>query len=170
MEYVMKELEFDVELTTSDLYRFSMRHSYLSISGMFGVLISVGSFIYLAFGYSSLDRTACMALAIIGCLFTVVQPMMLYMKSRAQVQRNKNINAPLHYVLSEEGILVRQGDEEGVVKWEEVQKKIMTSNALYLYMSPIRAFIFPRAQCKEVYEQVCEMVTMQMKKQQDGEE
>ena len=142
----MKEFEFDVELTTSDLYRFSMRHSYLSISGLFGVFISVGSLLYLAFCYSTLDKTACMALAIIGCLFTVVQPVMLYTKSRAQVQRNKNINAPLHYVISEEGILVRQGEEEGTVEWEEVQKKIVTSNAMYLYMSPIRAFIFPNAQ------------------------
>lgn len=166
----MKELEFDVELTTSDLYRFSMRHSYLSISGLFGLLISIGSLIYVAVSFSTLDKTACMALVIIGCLFTVVQPVMLYFKASNQVRINKNINASLHYVISEEGIVVSQGDQEGAVKWEEVQKRIITSRALYLYMSPIRAFIFPKGQCGEKYSQICEMVESQMQKQENNEE
>ncbi len=166
----MQKIEFDVELAASDLYRFSMRHSYLSISGVFGLFLSVGSLIYLICNFSSLDKTACMALAIIGCLFTVVQPIMLYIKSKAQVQRNKNINAPLHYVISEEGITVCQGDEEGTVTWEEVQKSIVTSTALYLYMSPIRAFIFPKTQCGDLFLPTCKMVEEQMKKQNDCEE
>ncbi len=166
----MKEFEIDVELTTSDLYRFSMRHSYLSISGLFGVLLSVGSLIYVILCYSSLDKTARMVLVIIGCLFTVVQPVMLYTKAKAQVKQNKNINAPLHYVVSEEGILIQQGEQEASVKWEEVQKKVTTSRAMYLYMSPIRAFIFPKVQCGDLYEKMCEMIELQMKKQENNEE
>lgn len=166
---IMKELEFDVELKTSDLFCFSMRHSYLSISGLFGVIISVGSLVYLLFNYSALEETTCMALAIIGCLFTLVQPVMLYVKSRAQVQRNKDINAPLHYVISEEGILVSQGEAESMMKWEYVRKKIVTAGALYLYMSPVRAFIFPKKQCGECFEQVCDIAEIQMKKQSSEE-
>ena len=31
----MKDIEFDVELTAKDLYRFSMRHTYSGVSGIF---------------------------------------------------------------------------------------------------------------------------------------
>ena len=54
----MKELEFNIDLTTGELYRFSMRHTYCSVSGAVGVLISLGSWVICATRYQTLDRTA----------------------------------------------------------------------------------------------------------------
>lgn len=48
MRYHMKELEFNIDLTTGELYRFSMRHTYCSVSGAVGVLISLGSWVICA--------------------------------------------------------------------------------------------------------------------------
>ena len=95
----MKDIEFDVELTAKDLYRFSMRHTYSGVSGIFGVVISLACWIILAVRFGALDTTAKLALFIIGCLFTIVQPVMLYGKSAAQAKQNKDINASsLHSV------------------------------------------------------------------------
>ena len=47
----MKELEFNIDLTTGELYRFSMRHTYCSVSGAVGVLISLGSWVICAARY-----------------------------------------------------------------------------------------------------------------------
>ena len=107
----MKEREFDVELTAGDLYAFSMRHTYGNISGIFGVVISLSCWIILAVRFGVMDTTARIALFIIGCLFTIVQPVMLYSKSKAQARQNKDINAKLHYILSSEGITVSQGEQ-----------------------------------------------------------
>lgn len=166
----MNEIEFDVELTVKELYAFSMRHTYAGISGIFGLLISLGSLLICVVRYHSLDTTARVALVIIGCLFTIVQPLMLYSKARTQIHKNKNINSILHYCLTEEGIAVSQGQQEAFVKWYDVRKKVVASKALYLYMSPVRAFIFPKEQCGEKYSAVCETVTAQMAKYKDFEE
>ena len=123
----MKDIEFDVELTAKDLYRFSMRHTYSGVSGIFGVVISLVCWIILAVRFGALDTTAKLALFIIGCLFTIVQPVMLYGKSAAQAK---------------------------CVKWYDVRKCIYTAKALYLYMSPVRAFIFPADQCGDSFEQI----------------
>ena len=130
----MKDIEFDVELTAKDLYRFSMRHTYSGVSGIFGVVISLACWIILAVRFGALDT--------------------LYGKSAAQAKQNKDINASLHYTLSEEQITVSQGEQEACVKWYDVRKCIYTAKALYLYMSPVRAFIFPADQCGDSFEQI----------------
>lgn len=163
----MKEIEFDVKLTGKELYAFSMRHTYAGISGIFGLLISLGSWIICALKFSTLDTAARIALIIIGCLFTIVQPVMLYSKARAQIRQNKNINASLHYCLTEEGIFVSQGEQEVFVKWYEIRRKVIASKAVYLYMSPVRAFIFPEEQCGEQYPEICRVITQQMEKYKD---
>lgn len=154
----MKELEFDIDLTTGELYRFSMHHTYCSVSGIVGVLISLGSLVICAVRYRVLDRTAFIALLIIGCLFTIVQPIMLYQKAWKQKKQNEAINAVLHYSMSEDGIIVSQGEQEAKVHWYEIRKKVKTRSGLYLYMSPIRAFIFPKEQLADRYDEVCALV------------
>lgn len=166
----MNQIEFDVKLTTKDLFAFSMRHTYVSPSGAFSLIISLGSWIVCALRFSSLDGTARLALFIIGCLFTIVQPIMLYFKSSAQTRQNKDINASIHYCLTEEGILVSQGEQEAQAKWGDIRKRIVLDKAVYLYMSPVRAFIFPREQCGEKYSEICQMIRQQMEGQEEGQD
>lgn len=163
----MKEINFDVDLTTGELYRFSMRHTYFSASGVVGLFISLGSWVLVAMRYRVLDRTAIIALIITGFLFTVVQPIMLYSKAKAQKKRNEDINAALHYRLDETGISVSQGEQEAAIKWYEIRKRVKTGSAMYLYMSSVRAFIFPKAQLGENYESACAMVEKYMKEYKD---
>lgn len=160
----MKEIHFDVELTASELYAFSMRHTYCSVSGVVGLLISLGSLVICAVRFPHLDMVTRVALIIIGLLFTVIQPLMLYSKAKAQSRKNKNINSMLHYSLSQDGIEVSQQEQQAQVRWYEVQRKVQTKGAVYLYMSPVRAFIFPKTQCGEQYEAVQSMITAMMDK------
>ena len=44
----MREIDFDVDLDTNDLYSFMLRHTYSGISGIFGVIISLGSLVICA--------------------------------------------------------------------------------------------------------------------------
>lgn len=166
---LMKEISFDVDLGVGDLYAFMMRHTYSGTSGIFGVIISLGSICICAFKYKELDRTAIAALIIIGLIFTVIQPVMLYSKAKAQVKRNENINAKLHYEIREEGITVTQGEQSAEVKWYEIRKKVITAKAIYLYMSPVRAFIFPKHQCGNVFDETVSVIEKQMDKYKNYE-
>lgn len=160
----MEQIEFDVELSAGDLYAFLMRHTYTGISGIFGLFLSFGSWLVCALRFGKLDMTARIALFVIGCLFTIVQPVMLYSKARNQARQNKNINASIHYAIAEDGITVSQGEQEVCVKWYEVRKMVRTKRAVYLYMSPVRAFIFPESQCGEQFAYLCEQIAQQLQK------
>ena len=165
----MEEIRFQVDLSVSELYVFSMRHTYFSASGVFGLLLSFGSLAACALRYESLDGTTKMALIIIGLLFTVVQPIMLYGKAFMQRLRNKDINAPLQYCVGEEGIVVSQGEQQVRVPWYDVRKMVQSRNAVYLYMSPVRAFIFPRKQCGKRYEEMITLIRTMLEKYKDYE-
>lgn len=142
----MEKIEFDVNISRGDLYRFTMRHTYLSFSGIVGILISLGSIGLAIVRWKEYNLTTIIALFVIGALFTIIQPIMLYGKVCAQIKKNTDIKDTLHYEISQEGIRVSQGEQEAFVKWYEVRKKVLASKGIYLYMSPVRAFIFPESQ------------------------
>ena len=166
---IMREVEFDIRLTAGELFAFTMHHTYSSASGIAGLVISIGSLVLCAVRFKHFDSTTIMALVITGLLFTVIQPVMLYWKSRVQVKKNESINDNLHYKISEEGIEVSQGEQQAFVKWYEVRKRKITKNAMYIYMSPIRAFIFPESQCKSGFNDAVKLVKDMMEKYKDYE-
>lgn len=169
MDTRMEEIQFDVELSVSDLYIFSMRHTYYSLSGIFGLVLSIACLIICAVRYEKLDGSAILALLLIGVLFTIVQPIMLYFKACTQRMRNKDINAPLHYYINESGIQVSQGEQQVDVPWYEVRKMVQGKNAVYLYMSPVRAFIFPEKQCGGQYKELLTLIRTMMERYKDYE-
>lgn len=165
----MKEINFDVTLRTKDLFRFTMRHTYFSISGIFSLLISFGSLIACIATIGKYALSTTIVLLVIGLLFTVVQPCMLYMKCSVQVKKSENVNAALHYILSEEGITIQQDKQQAKVHWYEIRKRILTKQAVYLYMSPVRAFIFPQDQCNGQFHDVVAMTAELVEKYKDYE-
>lgn len=163
----MKEIDFDVTLQTGELFSFTMRHTYFSISGIFSLLISFGCLLACLMTLGSFSRTTSLLLLLIASLFTIIQPLMLYVKCKVQIKRSENINAALHYTVSEDGICVSQDGQEVQVKWYNIRKVVYAKKGMYLYMSPVRAFIFPKGQCVGKYDELCSLVTEQMKKYKD---
>ena len=72
---------------------------------------------------------------------------MLYSKSRRQEKRNKQIKGTLHYSIDAEAVTISQGEEQAVVKWDEISKVVLTGKRIYLYVGPVRGFIFPADAC-----------------------
>lgn len=165
----MKEVKFDVTLQTKELFAFTMRHTYLRVSGIFGLVLSFASLAVCAATLGRYETSTTVVLLLIGLLFTVVQPCMLYMKCRMQIRQSKDVNAALHYTLSEEGITVQQGEQSVEIKWYEIRKRVLAGKAVYLYMSPVRAFIFPKEQCAAQYEDIVRMTGELVEKYKDFE-
>lgn len=163
----MDSIEFNVKLQTKDLYRFTMRHTYVSFSGIFSLLISFSCLIICLVNFRKLAASTIAVLLIVAALFTIVQPGMLYIKCMSQVRKNKDIKDALTYVLSEQGIRVRQGEDEAQVKWYQIRKVVNGGKGIYVYMSPVRAFIFPKEQCGEQYGEIQRVVLEMTKKYKD---
>lgn len=163
----MEPIEFTVELKTGELYRFTMRHTYFSFSGVFGVLISLVSLFLCIAQFKNFAPATVAVLLLVATLFTIVQPIMLYVKCAAQIRRSKEINKPLHYIISDEGIRVQQEEEEAKVYWYQIRRVVCASQGIYVYMSPVRAFIFPKSQCGGQFEKIGKEVRRMVEKYRD---
>lgn len=163
----MQEITFHVKLKTKDLFRFTMRHTYVSVGGIFSILLSLGCLIFCLVNIRRLSVSTIGVLLVVAALFTVIQPVMLYVKCMAQVKKSKDIKDDLTYVLSEDGITVRQGEESANVKWYQIRKVVSARRGIYVYMSPVRAFIFPKDGCGQQFDDIGQMVSRMAKKYRD---
>ena len=148
---VEKEVKVEINLRAKDLYSFLMRHTYTSFSGLFGVVISLFCLVLIITNYNKYDTMHIVALSIV-VLYSVLQPAMLYVKAHKQAKNNGNISAALEYTCNDDGIRIRQGEQQVQVMWIEIRKVVQTAKRIYVYMSPVRAFIFPESQCGGQYE------------------
>ncbi len=139
-------LEYSILLKEKDMRHFMFRHTYSSVSGWFGVLISIAAFVMLIMGLDTYGTFEMIALAALSVMFTIVQPLQIISRAKKQIKQQKSFNEPIVYNLCKDGIVIRQGEQFVNILWSEVRKVVETKKAVMVYVSPIRAFIFPKDQ------------------------
>ena len=113
------EIEFDVKMTSGDLYDYMLHHTYGSMSGLIGAV--AGALMVVA-GFSGAGVLCIIA----GIVILLYLPVTLFLKSKQQFLANPVFKQPLHYKLTEEGIEVSQGEEVQSQKWEDMYKVVST--------------------------------------------
>lgn len=136
-------MECRILLKEKDMRHFMFRHTYTSFSGWFGVLLSLIALVMLIIGWKQYDIIHIVALGILALLFTVVQPIQIVLRAKRQIKQQDMFHDTLIYNLCEEGILVRQGEQYVNVEWSGIRKITNTRKAMFIYTSPVRAFILP---------------------------
>lgn len=140
------EVKVSVKITAKDMFDFMIKHTYSTFSGYVGVIISICAFL----GFVALvDNEAVslsykLVLLATSLMFTVIQPLMLYSKSKKQVEKNENINKPLEYTIDSSRIHITQGEDSAEYTWDQVLKITSTKNCIFLYVSKYRSFILPK--------------------------
>lgn len=149
------EIEFDVQMTSGDLYDYMLHHTYSSASGLIGAV--AGALMIVAF-FSGAGVLCLIA----GLIILLYLPITLFLKSKQQFLSNPSFKKPLHYKMTEEGIKVSQGEEVQSQKWEDMYKAVSTMKSLIVYTSPVNATIFPRRELGELTPGVIEIISTHM--------
>lgn len=145
-------VEFDVKITAADLYDYMLSHTYSGFSGLFGSIVgalfiimyfSVGYFLYL----------------IAGAVILLYIPCSLFLRAHKQVALNEVFKKPLHYVLTDEGVTVSQGEDEMFQEWDVVYKAKSTNRSLLIYTSKVNAWIFPKRDLGKDKEAVIQLIS-----------
>lgn len=159
----MQEIKFEVNMKTKNMFAFLVNHTYSTFSGIFGVLLSLGALVMLITTYQDGDDTKIVVLVIVSLLFTIVNPILLFIKAKKQVLLNPMYKNPIEYVFCTEGIKVTQGDQEGVLHWADMQQIKETKTILIIYTTKIHAFIFPLDAIGNQLDKVHELMAEQLK-------
>lgn len=160
---LVKEAKLNIKIQSGDMHHFLVQQNYRSFSGLFGVFCSTVAVVYLLFTFRTNPTSSNIILALIGALFLIVQPIQLKLSSVQKVQMVPMFQEPLEYTLNENGIKVEQKEEEAQIAWEDVSKVRETGKSIFVYTSPLSAFIFPKVQYQEQVDTVKEIIKEHVK-------
>lgn len=127
---------------TGDIFAYKMYHSFISVQGLFRVLLSAA---FLALGLATVGRvSAFLSAAVIGIgiLNPVVTPLMFL----AQASRASRGLSGVSYTFSAEKIVASDGKRRSEMKWDELALVVWTRRELFIYTTPFEALVLPRGQ------------------------
>lgn len=148
-----KKFSYDIQLNTTDIWWFSLYHSNRGFMGIFNLLFTVTAVYSLIVGFTSLSLTQKAIFCIMALLFSVIQPLILYMKARKQA-KSDTIKKGIHIDICEEGIVVSQEENKAEFAWENVFKVMPRGKMIILYIDTVRGYILPQRDIKEDREEI----------------
>lgn len=155
-------VKFKVQMTEKYMYDFMLYHNYTSMSGLMGAV--AGVLCLVVFTQNALKGEAGSSLMWLMCgiLFLVISPYSMKNRAKMQVRNTEMFQKPLEYELAEEGVTVRQDDQEMTNAWSDFTKAVSTQKSVLLYLGRVRALIFPKECMGEQYEEVIKMIHTHM--------
>ena len=155
-------VKMDVQMTPRAMYDFLLYHTYSHPSGLIGAIFGV---VVLGLGIRAMaqgDYTAGMMFFFFCRSFSCYDTSHTEVKGEAQVKTTPMFQKPITYELTEEGITISQEDQQTEVKWEEFQKAVSTNRTLILYITRVRALVFPKEALGEQYTAAVQMISTHM--------
>lgn len=155
-------VKFDVKMTDKAMYDFLLYHTYTKVSGILGVVFG---FLMLLFGVRQVAENqleTAVFLFFLAFFFLVFTPFILWKRAKEQVKHTPMFLEPIHYELTEKGIEVSQGEQKNLNEWRDFDKAVATNQSIILYVTRMRAIIFPKKDLGEQYTVVVQMIFTHM--------
>lgn len=155
-------VKIEVKMLPKYMFDFMVYHQYTHLSGILGVIVGV---IALGLGISTLtsgDAQASMPMFLIAVLFLIVTPVTTKNRAKMQVEKSEMFKKAIEYEFTEDGVYVRQDELEALNKWDEFSKAISTQKSIVLYITRVRAIIFPKECMGDKSEEVVKMIRTHM--------
>lgn len=154
--------EFDITLSSKDMYRFSMYHAYTGSQGILSILIAILCFFAAVTTRGSVEGMYTLLYAGFGIVFLFYIPCNLYLRSKRQILASDVLKHALHYRIDEEGIHTSQKDASADLPWDQVYKMISTKHNVLIYSTRVNAFIIPRDQITQEYDVLKQIASKQL--------
>lgn len=139
-----KGLHFRVRMTANDLWRFSMYHANKGYLGCINLLFTLGALFLLFFMGGQMLLPQRLLLVVCALMFTVWQPMLLWVKARRQAA-GSGMKEPIDMTFTDGGIRVEQGGESLELVWDDVRQVKRVPGEIIIYTDRIHAYLLPDA-------------------------
>lgn len=157
-------IEFDITLTSKDMYRFNMYQTYSGFHGWFSVIVSILIFVVAGATCGDVEMTYTVLYIVFGAIFLVYPPVSLYLRSKRAILMSEVLRNTLHYAVDEKGFTVTQGETSAELPWKQIYKMVATKSNVLVYSNRTNAYVIPREQLGENYGALAELATSNLEK------
>ena len=155
-------IKFEVKMTKKAMFDFMLYTSYTSLSGIVGVIFGGVTLVLgirqCMFGSYSTAAT----FFLFAAIFLIGNPLHLKARAAEQVMRSPMFQKPISYELNEEGIRISQDEQSVLNEWGDFRKAVSTGQSVSIYVTKVRALIFPRESLGEQYAAAVQMISTHM--------
>lgn len=158
----MNKLELEVSLNEKQYYHFNLYHCYHSFNGFLSVFLGLLCIVYGVFGIvnkGSYTTLQIVLFFVFGLVVLVYNPVSLYMRSKNRFLQNPVMKNAVTYVFSENGIMLKQGEIEEEMKWDNIYKIVKTKESMIFYLTRFNANIIPLSEMDGKYDEVCKYIS-----------
>lgn len=134
-------MTFEVKVRIKDLFGFTIYHAYSGIVGKIWVLFSIFCLVAAAWTFGDVSIQGTASLIVLGALFTVINPLLLYYKCVRRVMKTPAYKEPFRYTFTKKGFSISQGENTSKMNWQDLFQIICTRKAIYLCPDPVHAQI-----------------------------
>ena len=157
-------IEFDITLTSKDMYRFNMYQVYSGFHGWFSVVVSILIFVLAGRTYGRVEPMYTVLYVVFGIVFLVYLPGSLYLRSKHSLAVSEVLRNTLHYTVGEDGFAVSQGEAGAELPWTQVYKLVVTKSNVLVYSNRTNAYVIPREQLGDAYGALAELAKVKLEK------
>ena len=157
-------IHFEVTLSVTDLWQFSMYHANSGIMGIFNVTFTLAAVAALILRWSTLTAGYRLLLVVCALVFTVMQPLMLFNKVRRQA-KNSAIQKPMDLTFDGEGLLVEQDGQQVRFTWDQIGRMTRRPSQTIVYMDRVHAYLLPKRVLEGHEEELWTLVRAHMPKE-----
>lgn len=157
-------IELDVKLEHKDMFRFNLYHTYHGFQGWLSIILGVVIIGLNIYTIGQIEMMYTLLYFFFGLLFIVYNPISLYFSSKRTVTKSETLKNSLHYKLSEEGICVSAGEEEGTIGWKQIYRAVGTKDNLLLYTGRRNAYVIPWRTTEGKTEELKSLINEQLPK------
>lgn len=154
----MEKLELDVQIDAGQYYHFNLYHCYHSFQGWMSVILGIACIAYGIAFCQYLDTAKVVVFILLGIMFFVYNPIALYARSKARFLKNAVLKNPVTYSFSPSGIMLKQGEVQEEMLWENIYKIVKTKNLMVFYLTKYHANIIPLQSMGDKYDDICSLL------------
>lgn len=155
-------VKFDVKMTEKAMYDFLLYHTYTKVSGMVGVIFGFLMFLFGVKQVAEGQAETSVFFFFLAFFFLVFTPVILRKRAKEQVKHTSMFQEPIHYELTDKGVAVSQGEQKTLNKWKDFERAVATNQSIILYVTRMRALIFPRKDLGEQYTAAVQVISTHM--------
>ena len=155
----MNEVNFDIQITDKDLFKFSINNIYRKFTGILWIVFSITVIFITVYTWGDISINNSILLICMALLFSVMNPFLLWTKSKSQIKKNETKQRAIHYCINGKGVTISQGERTDHVDWNQTWKAVRYGNLVIIYVSSIRAFVLPVNQIGEQYDKLVKILS-----------
>lgn len=156
------EVKFDTDITVRDMYRFLLNNTYRRFTGVVWIIFTCMVVFVTVYTWGTMELVYSIILIVLALIYAA-NPLVLYFKAKSQIRNTSSFQKPLSYVLDDEGIKISQDDADASVQWDEIWKIVRYGSEVIVYVSSVRAFIWPVRCIEDKYDDIVKITTEHMR-------